>query len=108
MAEPAHAIREHLLPVKIPRPSRDMVIPAKPMMPTVVRDSSAMACWRSPSPCSFSTLPSGHPGSPTMELFRAWPAFLAYLVSFLTIGAVWMAHHGLTNGWSGSTPSSSD
>ncbi len=37
------------------------------------------------------------PGSPTMELFRAWAAFLAYLVSFLTIGAVWMAHHGLTN-----------
>ncbi len=38
------------------------------------------------------------PGSPTEELFRAWPAFLAYLVSFLTIGAVWMAHHGLTDG----------
>lgn len=47
MVEPAHAIREHLLPVKIPRPSRDMIIPAKPMMPTVVRDSSRLVSSRS-------------------------------------------------------------
>ena len=33
------------------------------------------------------------------HLWRAladeWPAYLAYVTSFLTIGAVWLAHHGL-------------
>ena len=37
------------------------------------------------------------PGSPTREFFHAWPAYVAYLVSFLTIGAAWIAHHGLTD-----------
>jgi len=37
------------------------------------------------------------PGSPTQQFFHAWPSYLAYLVSFLTIGAAWIAHHGLTD-----------
>jgi TMEM175 potassium channel family protein len=37
------------------------------------------------------------PGSPTEEFFHAWPSYLAYLVSFFTIGAAWLAHHGLTD-----------
>jgi uncharacterized membrane protein len=37
------------------------------------------------------------PGSPSQELFHAWPSYLAYLVSFFTIGAAWIAHHGLTD-----------
>ncbi len=27
------------------------------------------------------------------ELLRLWPAYLAYLVSFLTIGIIWVNHH---------------
>jgi uncharacterized membrane protein len=30
----------------------------------------------------------GHPG-----LFHYWPAYLAYVVSFLTIGIMWLNHH---------------
>jgi uncharacterized membrane protein len=37
------------------------------------------------------------PGSPTQQFFHAWPSYVAYLVSFLTIGAAWLAHHGLTD-----------
>ena len=37
------------------------------------------------------------PGTPTHEFFQAWPSYVAYLVSFLTIGAAWLAHHGLTD-----------
>jgi uncharacterized membrane protein len=37
------------------------------------------------------------PGSPTHQFFHAWPSYVAYLVSFLTIGAAWIAHHGLTD-----------
>jgi len=29
------------------------------------------------------------PGSPSQEFFHAWPSYLAYLVSFFTIGAAW-------------------
>ncbi len=28
-------------------------------------------------------------------LVREWPAYLAYVTSFLTVGSVWIAHHGL-------------
>ena len=24
-----------------------------------------------------------------------WPSYLAYATSFITIGGIWMAHHGL-------------
>ncbi len=37
------------------------------------------------------------PGSPTEQFLRGWPSYLAYLVSFLTIGAVWFAHQALTD-----------
>lgn len=37
------------------------------------------------------------PGSPLAQLRGAWPAYLGYLVSFLTIGAAWLAHSGLTD-----------
>jgi uncharacterized membrane protein len=30
------------------------------------------------------------------DVLREWPAYLAYVVSFLTIGAVWLAHSTLT------------
>lgn len=30
------------------------------------------------------------------DVLREWPAYLAYIVSFLTIGAVWLAHTTLT------------
>lgn len=45
------------------------------------------------------------PGSPVQEFFQAWPADVAYLVSFLTIGAAWIAHHGLTDELDQSIPS---
>jgi uncharacterized membrane protein len=28
-------------------------------------------------------------------LLHEWPAYLAYVISFLTVGSVWIAHHGL-------------
>jgi uncharacterized membrane protein len=30
-------------------------------------------------------------------VFHAWPAYVAYVVSFLTIGAAWLAHTALTD-----------
>jgi uncharacterized membrane protein len=35
-------------------------------------------------------------GSPLDRVFDAWPFYLAYVVSFLTIGAAWLAHNGMT------------
>ena len=29
------------------------------------------------------------------DLLHAWPAYAAYLVSFLTVGIVWIEHHGM-------------
>jgi uncharacterized membrane protein len=37
------------------------------------------------------------PGTPLQQVLRAWPSYLAYLVSFLTIGAAWLAHAALTD-----------
>ncbi len=37
------------------------------------------------------------PGSPLAQFLRAWPSYLAYVVSFLTIGAAWIAHNALTD-----------
>ena len=37
------------------------------------------------------------PGTPLQQLLHAWPAYLAYVVSFLTIGAAWLAHTTLTD-----------
>ena len=37
------------------------------------------------------------PGSPLQQVLHAWPSYFAYLVSFLTIGAAWLAHTSLTD-----------
>ena len=37
------------------------------------------------------------PGTPLEEFLHAWPAYLAYVISFLTIGAAWIGHHALTD-----------
>jgi len=37
------------------------------------------------------------PGSPLKQVLEAWPYYLAYLVSFLTIGGAWLAHSALTD-----------
>ena len=34
---------------------------------------------------------------PWHALAEEWPSYLAYVTSFLTIGGVWLAHHGLFN-----------
>jgi uncharacterized membrane protein len=37
------------------------------------------------------------PGTPLEQVLHAWPAYVAYVVSFLTIGAGWLAHTALTD-----------
>jgi uncharacterized membrane protein len=37
------------------------------------------------------------PGSPLDQLLQAWPAYLGYVVSFLTIGGAWLAHNLMTD-----------
>jgi uncharacterized membrane protein len=37
------------------------------------------------------------PGSPLEQVLDAWPSYLAYVVSFLTIGAAWLAHTAITD-----------
>jgi uncharacterized membrane protein len=37
---------------------------------------------------------SGH-GSVTNDLLHAWPSYLAYAISFLTIGIIWVNHHAV-------------
>jgi uncharacterized membrane protein len=37
------------------------------------------------------------PGSALHQLLRAWPSYVAYLVSFLTIGGAWLGHLALTD-----------
>ncbi len=37
------------------------------------------------------------PGSALHRVLHIWPAFVAYLVSFLTIGAAWLGHTALTD-----------
>jgi uncharacterized membrane protein len=44
------------------------------------------------------------PGTPLQQVLRAWPSYLAYLVSFLTIGAAWLAHTALTDRLARSDP----
>ena len=36
-------------------------------------------------------------GPPLERVLHAWPSFLAYVVSFLTIGAAWLGHTALTD-----------
>ena len=35
--------------------------------------------------------------SPLGALLKLWPQYLAYIVSFATIGAVWIGHAGITH-----------
>ena len=37
------------------------------------------------------------PGTPLQQVLHAWPAFLAYIISFLTIGGAWLQHTALTD-----------
>lgn len=37
------------------------------------------------------------PGSPLEQVLDAWPSYVAYIVSFLTIGAAWLGHTALTD-----------
>ena len=37
------------------------------------------------------------PGTPLQQVLHAWPAFVAYITSFLTIGAAWLLHTALTD-----------
>ncbi|HTS95913.1 MAG TPA: TMEM175 family protein [Streptosporangiaceae bacterium] len=37
------------------------------------------------------------PGTPLERVLHAWPGYLAYVVSFLTIGGAWLLHTALTD-----------
>jgi len=37
------------------------------------------------------------PGTPLEQVLHAWPSYLAYVVSFLTIGAAWLGHNEMTD-----------
>ena len=37
------------------------------------------------------------PGDPLTQFLEGWPTYLAYVVSFLTIGAAWIDHNALTD-----------
>jgi uncharacterized membrane protein len=37
------------------------------------------------------------PGSPFDQFIGGWPTYLSYFVSFMTIGAAWIAHNALTD-----------
>jgi uncharacterized membrane protein len=37
------------------------------------------------------------PGTPLQQVLRAWPFYLAYIISFLTIGGAWLLHTALTD-----------
>ncbi len=37
------------------------------------------------------------PGTPLHQVLDAWPAYLGYVISFLTIGGAWLAHNAMTN-----------
>ena len=37
------------------------------------------------------------PGTPLQQLLNAWPTYVAYLISFLTIGGAWIVHAALTD-----------
>jgi len=37
------------------------------------------------------------PGTPLEQVLHAWPAYLGYAISFITIGGAWLAHSALTD-----------
>ncbi len=44
------------------------------------------------------------PGTAFEQVLHAWPFYLAYVVSFLTIGAAWLGHSQLTEGLTRTDP----
>ena len=44
------------------------------------------------------------PGTALEQVLHAWPFYLAYVVSFLTIGAAWLGHTQLTEGLTRTDP----
>src|SRR5262250_1701025 len=56
-----------------------------------------MACSDSLSRCLWWTLCFVRRAPPLQQALHAWPAYLAYLTSFLTIGAAWLLHTALTD-----------
>jgi uncharacterized membrane protein len=41
--------------------------------------------------------PGLHNGSLAYQLAHAWPAFVAYVISFFTVGIIWVNHHALVS-----------
>jgi len=41
----------------------------------------------------------GEGGSLAAALWAQWPSYVAYLVSFLTIGVIWLNHHRVFTRW---------
>ena len=35
------------------------------------------------------------PGSPLHQVLHIWPSFVAYVISFFTIGIIWVNHHAM-------------
>ncbi len=46
-------------------------------------------------PIASQTSGAGHPALTAAYLGRSWPGYLAYVVSFMTIGIMWLNHHTL-------------
>ncbi len=44
------------------------------------------------------------PGTPLQQVLQAWPGYVAYVVSFLTIGGAWLVHTTLTDRLARSDP----
>ena len=44
------------------------------------------------------------PGTPLEQVLHAWPAYLGYVISFLTIGAAWIGHDAITDRLIGLNP----
>lgn len=44
------------------------------------------------------------PGTPLEQVLDAWPGYVAYLISFLTIGGAWLVHMALTDRLARSDP----
>ena len=37
------------------------------------------------------------PGTPLQQVLHAWPSYLAYVISFMTIGTAWLVHTAMTD-----------
>jgi uncharacterized membrane protein len=45
-------------------------------------------------------VPSPHePGTLAHKLGEQWPSYAAYVVSFATIGVIWINHHAMLRRW---------